>query len=232
MDKFLVIDSRLNSESKDALINLGYKLIEIPEISCLEQPICGHPDMSLLKFKELPFFFGDINISFTISSFKKLIREHDNGEILKYPHNVKLNCAVVGNNIICNRKYTDPQVIGYAEKHGYNIIHVNQGYAKCSTCIVSDNAVITEDESIEKECTKHGIDVLKISKGYVRLDGYDYGFIGGCSGLVENNLLVFNGNIKLHPDYDSIYKFCKDHGTDILSLNNGQLYDVGSIIRL
>ena len=232
MTKTLVIDCRMSNDSKDKLKNLGYSLIEMPCISCLEKPVSAHPDMSMMKIKERLFVYDDINSMFTNFNTTAISRGHEAKRVLEYPDNVALNCAVVGDRIICNTKYASKQVLEYAENMGLTIIHVNQGYAKCSVCVVSDNAVITEDESISSECTKHGIDVLKITKGFVKLDGYDYGFIGGCSGLLEEKLLAFNGNIKLHPDCMQITDFCKMHGVDIICLNNEQLYDVGRIIRL
>ena len=34
------------------------------------------------------------------------------------------------------------------KNNGYRIQNVNQGYTKCTTCIVSKNAVITEDNGL------------------------------------------------------------------------------------
>ena len=232
MNKYLVIDSRMSEESKNKLILMRYHLIEIPEIACLEKPISAHPDMSVLSTKERLFVSSDVYRLFTFTDAFEVERNHFYVDLLEYPLNISLNCAVVGKNIICNEKYTCKTVLEILKKLDYKIINVNQGYAKCSTCIVSDNAIITEDESIATECSKVGIDVLKISKGHVKLNGYDYGFIGGCSGLIESDLLVFNGCIEKHPDYKYIYDFCKKHGVCVLSLNNEPLYDVGSIVRI
>ncbi len=149
-----------------------------------------------------------------------------------YPYNIGFNCVNVGNKLICNKKYSCKTVLDYAEKNGIEILDVKQGYAKCSTCVVADNAIITEDESIAWRAEENGIDVLKIEKGYVKLDGYDYGFIGGCSGLIENNLLAFNGNINLHPEYEKIHEFCKRHGVQIIGLCGREPMDIGSIIRI
>lgn len=56
------------------------------------------------------------------------------------------------------------------------------------------------------------------------------GFIGGASGLINKNLLCFNGDIKTHPDYENINSFCKNVGVEVYSLNKGMLKDIGSII--
>ena len=52
------------------------------------------------------------------------------------------------------------------------------------------SGVITEDTGIAAALSeKTDIDVLLIEKGHVKLDGYPYGFFGGCCGLIENDLL-------------------------------------------
>ena len=66
----------------------------------------------------------------------------------KYPEDVRLNCAVIGNKIICNCKTIAQEVLEYAYVNDYSIIDVNQGYARCSVCIVNENAIITDDKSI------------------------------------------------------------------------------------
>ena len=47
---------------------------------------------------------------------------------------------------------------------GYEIINVKQGYAKCSICVVSDNAIITADKGIAKAAIQNRIDVLEITR--------------------------------------------------------------------
>jgi len=228
--KAVIIDSRMYKESKSLLINMGYQLYEIPENDFFEKPVCAHPDMHLFCMDKIYASSFVYNL-FTFENSVPTGREQS-AAVYDYPNNVFLNCAKVGKNIICNKKYASPDIIANAEISGYNIINVKQGYAKCSTCVVSDNAVITEDDGILKACINNGIDALKISKGYVKLDGYDYGFIGGASGLIEDKLLAFNGDLNSHPDANKIIDFCSSYGVDVISLCNLPLYDVGSIYRL
>ena len=168
-----------------------------------------------------------------VKNVKVLNREAVVSEnIYRYPEDIEFNCVHVGKSLICNRKHTHSEIIKYAENSNINIINVNQGYAKCSVCVVSDNAIITEDDSIAKNATENGIDVLQIKKGFVKLPGYDYGFIGGSSGLIEKELIVFNGNIENHPDFDRIHKFCEHYNVKILSLSDEVLCDIGTIYRI
>ena len=114
---------------------------------------------------------------------------------------------------------------------GYGLINVKQGYAKCSCAAVSDHAIITADNGIIRSLEDNPIDVLSIGKGSIRLDGADTGFIGGASGYdKDRKTLYFCGNIKEHPDYNSIKRFCNEQDTQIVSLNDDHLTDIGGII--
>ena len=71
---------------------------------------------------------------------------------------------------------------------------------------------------------------LLIEKGYIRLDGYDYGFIGGASAyLKESNILLFSGNISIHPDFERIKIFCQNNDVDIDYIDGMDLTDIGGI---
>ena len=77
-------------------------------------------------------------------------------------------------------------------------------------------------------CINYIKNILK-KKGFIELYNME-GFIGGASGLIDNKTLCFNGNIKTHPDAENIKSFCKNAGVDVISLNNGNLKDIGSIL--
>ncbi len=231
MNRNVIIDCRCFDESIETLNKLGFGVIKMPKCDYLAEPVSAHPDMSMVKIDGIWFVTPFVhNLLNTNGEIIVCDREAGSG-VLEYPNDVYMNCAVVGRKIICNRKYIHYKILSYAESHGYEIIHVNQGYAKCSVCIVNENSIITEDESVLYAAKENGLEVLLINKGEVKLDGYDYGFIGGCCGLIENNLLAFNGNIELHSDYNKIYNFCIDCGVDVISLSKNPLYDIGTIIR-
>ena len=97
-------------------------------------------------------------------------------------------------------------------------------------CTLNGNAIITSDKGIAKVASENGIDVLEINEGFIKLRNLSYGFIGGATGLVEENLLAVNGDIETHPDADRIKQFCKKHGTELYMLKSGILEDIGTII--
>lgn len=146
--------------------------------------------------------------------------------------NPLLNACILGDKIICCKKTTSRIIIDHSEKNNIKVIDVRQRYVRCSTAVIAVDAVVTSDSTIADVCTHNSIDCLSIPSGYITLKGYDYGFIGGCCGLVSNDMLVFTGRIQDHPSYRDIRSFCLDHGVHITSLGNTELLDIGGIIPI
>lgn len=75
--------------------------------------------------------------------------------------------------------------------------------------------------------------MLLISSGDIKLEGYDYGFIGGASGKISDNTVVFFGNAEMHPCYSSIRELCLKNKIGIKILcKNMPLTDVGGIVKI
>ena len=92
---------------------------------------------------------------------------------------------------------------------------------------MSDNAIITEDENIAAVAEKEGISVLKIEKGYVFLDGYSHGFIGGATVRTDKEI-IFIGDISAHPDFFKIISFCNRFSVKTDFIKDFPLTDIGS----
>lgn len=150
----------------------------------------------------------------------------------KYPGDVLLNFVIINNAVIYNPDTVSCLLKDFIKNKSLKEIKTKQGYTKCSVGIVSDEAIITEDISIGSKAEEIGIDVLLIDKGFVKLEGYDYGFIGGACGKISKDILLFNGKIENHPDFDNIKSFLLNHGVYPYSLNDGELEDIGSIIPI
>lgn len=145
-----------------------------------------------------------------------------------YPFDVLLNAARVGEYLICNSARTSTVLVNRFTEH--NIIDVRQGYSKCSTLVVSSCAIVTSDGTIAKNAIEKGIEVLHIRAGFITLEGYDYGFIGGCGTLISEKLMYFTGNIYAHPDGVEIVRFLHGFGIDVVCGSGVDLVDVGSIL--
>lgn len=227
----VIADCRLSYKCVNFLKSNGANVHFVPEIPCLEAPVSAHADMSMINIGKKWFIADDIHNIFTFFGDNRAVKRNKvkAGELLLYPENAQFNAAVVGKSLLCCTKSVDKIIVEYAKNNGYNIICVKQGFTKCSVCVVSDNAIITEDCGIAKACKQNGIDVLLLQTHSVRLNGYDYGFIGGCSGNF-NRKVYFSGCIESHPEYLDIRDFCKVHGVKPISMSDEPLYDVGSIL--
>lgn len=202
---------------KLAFKEFDLNLIENGAHSTLPAATAHHIDLQLVKVKNR--WFSEDDISAKLAD--------------KYPLDVPLNVASLGNTLICNPKTCAKEILIFAKEEGMAIINVNQGYTKCSTLIVDDHAIITEDESIYKAVldSDEDIDALLIKKGYVSLPGYDYGFIGGASVTISDKVFFF-GAIQDHPDYDKIKLFIEQHGKHLVQLSSDkQLLDIGGCVE-
>ena len=110
------------------------------------------------------------------------------------------------------------------------LINVKQGYTKCNCVVVDGHSIITSDQGIIGTLKKYpDIDVLPICQGFVSLDGFEYGFLGGASGRVGDEI-IFNGDLSAHPDYDSIGRFIASRHLQLKFFPEYPLTDVGSIL--
>jgi len=230
----VIIDIRTPDDCRAALVQRGFEIVALPPFPCLPDPVASHPDMlifftnkHLITHKSyFPLAQEQLNLIAQRSGRRLLLTDESIGNI--YPSDVLLNAAVMGNTIIGSERTMSTHIKEYGISCQKQIINVKQGYAKCSTVTVGENAIITQDPSIYKAATAHGIDALKISDGGVSLRGYDTGFIGGASGALGAHVL-FCGNLSLHADGEKISAFCQTHGKQALSLSHSPLYDYGTV---
>ena len=230
---YAVIDCRLPSEMKAGLRQNGFELIELPSFSALQPQVASHPDMLL--------YFG--NNLITAKDYYAVAKSEID-EILKisgkklefaleavkfeYPYDVRFNAFSIGKTLFCSQKGVSVAVLDDARRNGQEIVFVKQGYAKCSTVVVGENAIITADVGIASAAKSRGIDTLVVSAGGVRLDGYDTGFLGGASGAFGNKV-YFCGDLERDPDCAKITEFCEKHGKNVVSLSPSPLFDAGTI---
>ena len=195
---------------KEVLEGMGIKVTVPKVIEEIKGAEKYHADMSVLHIGEDKFFYAD-SLNEKVTAQKPL-----------------LNICLFGNNVICNTKTAYKPALELLRDK--NIIHTNQRYAKCSCAVIGENALITSDSGIYKICFENKIDVLQISSGHILLDGYEYGFIGGCCGFISKNTLAFTGDVKLHRDFENMRDFARNYGVELYSLTNEKLYDIGGII--
>lgn len=232
MKRVIIADCRADNETIKSLKKTGYTVIPTMILDCVYDAIASHADIQIhyLGFDRFvcapevfDYYKNQLPDGFTLIKGSKQLGT-------KYPADISYNAAAIGNTLICNSRSTAIEILQEYSCKGRNILSVAQGYSKCSTCVVNSNAIITADTGIAKTAKSNGMDVLRISEGHIELKGMNYGFIGGASGLIEKNVLVFNGELNTHPDGEEIKKFCYNHGVEIAELNTGILTDIGSVI--
>lgn len=233
MKKYVLV-SHIEKSSAEKLNSLGFEIIDFGYNPSLSPKLNYHADLSFFDCGD-----GTLFIAPEMESYKcRLEKLGYNVRILTkqlgstYPDDVPLNCVYTGEYLICNIDTVDGNVLQYFREKNSGIINVRQGYTKCSVLPVNARAVITDDEAIGKKCKESGIDTLTVSKGSVRLDGFDYGFIGGATGRLSDSLIVFNGDVLKHADGLEIVEFIQKYNMNVISLSDNRLQDVGSIIPL
>ncbi len=231
----VLLDGRASEELVLNLKMMGITPLFTPTLTTLYKAVSYHPDMLIHPIGENIFIAapGVYEIFFTM--FKPLgIKLIKGKSRLKsnYPENIAYNVARIDEIAFHNTHFTDKKIREYFERNNIQIIHVKQGYTKCSTSIISKQAIITSDKGIAKAVDNYNIDVLYIEPGYISLPGLNYGFIGGATGLISSNTLAVAGELKHHPSYKKIEKFCNKHSKNIISLTQEKAMDIGSIIPI
>ena len=219
-----VVMSGLYPQFCEALSQKGYHIILSKKINTFPEPEQYHADMQLLNINGELFTLQECRgADQTVVTCEKPAGK-------RYPENVLLNALFIGGCVYANEAALDSSVKRFCREQQIPIINVKQGYARCSVLVLNEHAAVTADKSLYRALTKNGVEVLPVSSGHIRLEGFDYGFIGGASGKIDDTIFFF-GNIKEHPDYESIRMFCKKHQlkTDILCPDL-PLTDIGGLV--
>lgn len=230
--KYFFIDERTLEEESDRLEIFG-NVIRVPKHPSIYESVCGHTDLliNIINEKEL-LVHKDMHTSFIslLNSLNIKVKLSLSSLEEGYPGNIILNGINLKNYFIHNLKYTDKNLL--KEVKGKTLINVKQGYSKCSTAVLSENAIITSDISIAKKLNELKFDVLLLPPGDIDLPGINYGFIGGCSGLVAENIMAFFGTLDNYTYGFEVKNFLKKHRVDPIYLGKGRLIDRGSIFAI
>ncbi|WP_238884866.1 DUF6873 family GME fold protein [Clostridium sp. YIM B02551] len=229
------VDYRTSDEEMTNLSKYVDSIIKVPKFSKLYNAIDGHPDIqlslinsedfSLIINKDIDSTFleqlNNLNIKFKLS----------NGFIgSTYPENISLNAIVLKSYLIHNLKYTDSSLLDFSKDKVK--INIKQGYAKCSTVILREKALITSDKGIYKTLIEYGFDILLLNPGDILLPGLNYGFIGGSTGLLSSNELGIFGDLSYYNQGNEVIKFLKKYDIEPICLRKGPLVDRGSLFTL
>ena len=224
------IGERYRARLEAPLRALGIEPLWLPDTPNVDARLAGHADLSLIHMggNVVVCAGNDAMVNNLTNRGYKVIRAKAPGA--EYPQDCALNACIVGNRLFHRLDVTAKEIIDAAGR--LELINIAQGYAKCCICVVDENSIITSDKGIARAAAKHDVDVLEITPGYIELDGFEYGFIGGASFKLSENEMTFTGRIDAHPDYYNIKSFLDKRGIDIVTLTDGTAFDVGSAVLL
>ena len=230
----LAFIGRAPDEIKSFIESFSIELITLNTNDKIDKSIENHADVNVLHT-------GRGTFSLDVSQCEVFKNFFEPGGAVKlfetevsgfYPNDCKLNFALIGNNLFGKLNVLDDSIKSFGFNNGWNFINVNQGYAKCSTCIVNEKSIITDDICIHRAAQENSLDSLLIEKGDIILDEKHYGFIGGTSTLIDKNHLLFFGDIRKHRSFEQIDIYLKKHNCKYSFIENYPLTDIGGIVPI
>ena len=231
-----LLDERIDAAMRTRLEDMGYTTILMPKHPRLPTATASHPDMLVMKIGrelivERQYAEENAALFSKISSFlpNLTIKYAEISLTEEYPRDCSLNALLIGNNIFLRQKSVAKEIIYIANRLGTRLVDVRQGYPACSVLALGASHAITADRGMAASLHAKGIEVLLIEDGGISLVPYDYGFIGGASGVHQDKVFFF-GDISTHKNGKEIADFCQSCGYLPISLGFGGLVDLGRII--
>lgn len=226
----ILINYEVSSELEKSLRKLDVNIYKTKENKNLLDGLKGHPDLLVHSLPKGNLVVDRDNYDYYKDLFKdyNIIKSEKSLNSI-YPRDISLNAVVFKNLFIHNLKYTDKNLLEFYSKKGYKLIDVKQGYTKCNISI-GKNVLITSDRDIYYK-VKSFEKILLIDHKQIILPGFNYGFIGGASGLI-NDTLYFTGSLKNHSSYNEIIDFLGKNNEKYDFLTSSDIIDYGSILSL
>lgn len=223
----IIADSRMPAAARDKIAGLGEVLWLDPQPT-VYPGIAAHPDI----------FFCQLGKSLICSPmipnrWRERLLQHQVDLIdgsrapgNSYPSSARYNAVIANDLFVHNNSISDEVLTALAADK--TLVNVNQGYTRCNLFPLTNSVFITSDRGIEKVLLKHGKTVVFINPVQVVLPGHKHGFIGGCFGK-DDHQIVFCGSLDALDVGDLIRQHAEVAGLRIISLFDGPPTDTGSI---
>ncbi len=231
--KSVIVSPDIYNDTTDNLKNMGIDIIYSMQNQNVSDKLKFHADMQIAKLSDTDYVCAPECFDY----YKKALSPYNVNLIsgntylsCNYPYDIAYNIIITNSYAFHNFKYTDSII---KQKLGTKkLINVSQGYTACILCNLGNGAFITSDMGIYKTLIKNNFDVLFIDDSDILLPGYNHGFFGGSSFMINRDTLAVNGNAKYHRNYDDIRAFCKNYDISLVSLSNSPIMDIGSFISV
>ena len=227
--KYILVGERYREKLEYPLKKHGFIPFWLPENHNIANNLAYHCDLSVFSYKNKLILASHLSKHrelvklLTSRGYEVIISDVKQGKT--YPNDINLCALNIGNKIIHNINYTDPEII----KLGLEHINVKQGYSKCSCLAIDDSHIITSDKGVINALKATNIDVLEISDLGIILEGYDKGFIGGAS-FVSESTVYFTGDILKHPDANIIIDYIISCRLRYCCLTEEAIFDIGGAV--
>lgn len=233
--RFVIIDYRASDEIINYFKKINIEPIKTIKCNDLQEPVDGHPDMVIHPIDEKTFVVAPNVYDYYFNVLTNLgIKVIKGGKTLcrNYPEDIAYNVARIGRYAVHNLQHTDQVLKYYLEEAKIEFIHVNQGYTKCSISSVGNNKAVTSDLMIHEKLKSYNIDCMFINPKIVYLKGYNHGFIGGCTGLINEKIFLSTGKIADENIFSAFKEFILSSGYLYEEASSQQIIDLGSIIPI
>ncbi|WP_195217064.1 DUF6873 family GME fold protein [Anaerococcus vaginalis] len=222
----LIISHKSKKEFTDFLDFKNIKYLKTIDNPNLDKRISDHPDLSLFKLDDRNLIV-DKNVYEYYKKNIKNINIIKGEEVSKnYPYDALYNIVRFKKFYIHN-DFTEKNIKLFFEEKNIKQLFIKQGYSRCSMLVFNEN-LMTSDMGIFKKL-KNILPVTLLKEEKIPLDGFDQGFLGGCFGKIDENTILFNGNIERLNSYDIIKNIVYKEKLNLLYPDTN-LVDTGSLI--
>jgi len=230
--KLVIADKKIQNSASESLEKLAEVLWFETEGICYNA-ISGHADVFFCKFEDVLVVAPncpDYALAFLDKHKVNYVLGYEKVGA-KFPETVKYNALINSEYLIHNLKYTDRKILELAEEKKLKLINIKQSYTRCTSLFLNKHKLLTSDELFYNKMTGLGFNVLLIKSKKIKLEGFEFGFIGGCAG-VSDGKIVFTSSISKLEESCEIRQFCESSGIEIIELTCEVMTDIGGLIFL
>ncbi|MDO4662361.1 MAG: hypothetical protein Q4B36_04475 [Tissierellia bacterium] len=225
----LLISNKLNNDLKRFLDDKNIEYTLTNDNPNLMEGISDHPDLSVFKRSDGKIVVDKNLYGYYSENLKGFDIIKGDSVSKKYPLDAIYN-IVEGRDFYIHNNYTEKSIEKYLNDNKKKHLFVKQGYTSCSILKFPHDIFFTSDYGIYKSL-KDKIKIYLLPKEEIFLKGFDNGFIGGTSGIIDDNCVIFTGDIRKLNSYDIIKKVSYDNNIKLLYPNT-QLVDLGCIMNI
>jgi hypothetical protein len=231
----IIVDKKIPREAKGKLSAKG-SLLELETDGIVYPAISGHPDIFFCQTPQTLIISPDLpenyiqkikeeKLPFTLGNPESQV-ESVKSEV-KYPASVRFNAVVNDHYLVHRLEFTDPVILQNCRTQ--KKVSVKQAYTRCNLLLLKDDHYLTSDKGIHKNLKRIGLEGIFVSPEGILLPGFPNGFIGGATGLLNDNVHII-GSLSHYSEGQAIRKFLEDLKYGIVELYQGPLFDGGGIL--